>query len=101
MKEVSDRFGTYKTCECNVTFHADRKEGLIDRIYRQHDIPDFGLKIVSESYEDGCKVHFEDGWILIRFSGTEPLLRIFCEFPENRFSVAEGLCQKVCDYYEI
>lgn len=101
MKEVSDRFGSYKTCECNVIFHADRKEGLVERIYSQHDIPDFGLKIISESYEDGCKVQFEDGWILIRFSGTEPLLRIFCEFPEDRFSEAEHLCQIVRDYYEI
>ncbi|MDO5444227.1 MAG: phosphoglucomutase/phosphomannomutase family protein [Eubacteriales bacterium] len=101
MKEVSDRFGSYKTCECNVTFHEDRKQGLINRIYAQHDIPDFGLKIISESYEDGCKVQFEDGWILIRFSGTEPLLRIFCEFPEDQYSEAERLCQAVRDYYEI
>lgn len=101
MKEVNDRFGTYKTCECNVIFHEDRKKYLIDRIYSRHDIPDFGLKITSESYEDGCKVQFEDGWILIRFSGTEPLLRIFCEFPEDKYSEAERLCQAVRNYYKI
>ena len=101
MKEVAEKFGTYRTCECNVTFRADRKDNLIDRIYHQHDIPDFGQEIVSESYEDGCKVKFKDGWILIRFSGTEPLLRIFCEFPEDRYEEAQRLCQVVRDYYEI
>ena len=28
---------------------------------------------------DGLKVHFSDGWILLRPSGTEPLIRIFAE----------------------
>lgn len=101
IREVNDRFGSYRTCETNVTFREDRKEGLIDRIYHQHDIPDFGHEIVSESYADGCKVTFENGWILIRFSGTEPLLRIFCEFPENMYDEAQRLCCVVRDYYEI
>ena len=101
MKEVTDRFGSYRTCECNVTFRADRKEGLIDRIYRQHEIPDFGKTVVSESYEDGCKIRFEDGWILIRFSGTEPLLRIFCELPEEQYPEAWKLCEIVKQYYEL
>ncbi|MBQ4603442.1 MAG: phosphoglucomutase/phosphomannomutase family protein, partial [Clostridia bacterium] len=31
-------------------------------------------------YEDGCKVYFENGdFVICRFSGTEPLLRIFAE----------------------
>ena len=29
---------------------------------------------------DGYKYHFEEGeWVLIRPSGTEPVLRIYCE----------------------
>ena len=32
------------------------------------------------SYEDGCKVYFDDNsFVICRFSGTEPLLRIFAE----------------------
>ena len=99
MKEINDRFGSYRTCETNVTFRADRKEELVERIYHAHDLPDFGLEIKDESFEDGCKLFFEDGWILIRFSGTEPLLRIFCEFPESRYYEAQRLCRVVTDYY--
>ena len=28
---------------------------------------------------DGCKVYLEDGWVIVRFSGTEPRVRIFAE----------------------
>ncbi|TLZ69527.1 MAG: phosphoglucosamine mutase, partial [Methanobacteriota archaeon] len=28
---------------------------------------------------DGVKVHFDDGWVLVRPSGTEPIFRIFAE----------------------
>ena len=34
------------------------------------------------SYDDGCKICFTDGsWVICRFSGTEPLLRIAAEAP--------------------
>ena len=101
MKEVSDRFGAYKTFECNVSFRASLKDELVERIYTKHDIPDFGLPVVSESYSDGCKLTFDDGWILIRFSGTEPLLRIFCEMPADRYDEAGRLCDRVREYYGI
>ena len=43
-------------------------------------LPDFGYKIERVNYEDGCKVYFADGgFVICRFSGTEPLLRIFAE----------------------
>ena len=31
------------------------------------------------SYADGCKVYFENSWIIVRFSGTEPRVRVFAE----------------------
>lgn len=40
-----------------------------------------GMKISSKDYKDGVKLYLEDGktWILVRPSGTEPLLRIYVE----------------------
>ena len=45
---------------------------------------------------DGCKVLFENGWIIARFSGTEPRLRIFCEMPTRE--EAERLTGVMADF---
>jgi len=39
-----------------------------------------GFKVVRLDTTDGYKFHLEDGgWMLIRFSGTEPIMRVYCE----------------------
>ena len=39
-----------------------------------------GLKVVSLKTEDGFKYSLEDGgFLLIRFSGTEPIMRVYTE----------------------
>jgi alpha-D-glucose phosphate-specific phosphoglucomutase len=39
-----------------------------------------GLRVVRKNTTDGYKFILEDGgWLLIRMSGTEPLMRVYCE----------------------
>ncbi len=39
-----------------------------------------GVKVMSLDTTDGFKFNLEDGgWLLIRFSGTEPIMRVYCE----------------------
>ena len=41
-----------------------------------------GRKVIETKAPDGFKFRLADGsWLLIRFSGTEPLLRLYCEAP--------------------
>lgn len=41
-----------------------------------------GQKIIEQQSIDGYKFRLENqSWLLIRFSGTEPLLRLYCEAP--------------------
>ena len=43
-----------------------------------------GKPVVRISHEDGTKFYLEhDNWLLLRFSGTEPLLRIFAEADDD------------------
>ncbi len=39
-----------------------------------------GMKVTGFNQTDGFKYSLEDGgWLLIRFSGTEPIIRVYCE----------------------
>jgi len=39
-----------------------------------------GLKVLDILTTDGYKFELEDGgWLLVRFSGTEPIVRVYCE----------------------
>jgi phosphomannomutase len=57
---------------------------VVERL-RAH-VPDRfgGLPVRSVETLDGVKLRFDDGWILFRASGTEPILRIYCERETER-----------------
>ena len=58
-------------------------------------LPELPEEIDHISYLDGSKVYFRNGgWVIARFSGTEPLLRIFCEMPEA------SQAAEICGIYE-
>lgn len=39
-----------------------------------------GLRVTGIVTQDGYKFNLEDGgWLLVRFSGTEPIVRVYCE----------------------
>ena len=78
--EISQKFGTYIMKESNVAFSAPQREQLMRTIFTDCALPEFSQKPVRVSYLDGCKVYFaDDSFVVCRFSGTEPLLRIFAE----------------------
>lgn len=85
--EIDQQFGKTYITERNFTYSPERKEELLDILFTQKKLPDFGREIERVSYDDGCKVYFKDDeWIIARFSGTEPLIRVFCETNDS----AEG-----------
>ena len=60
-------------------FSGDR-QSKIDLITNSKPTNIAGLKVSEFSDTDGFKFSFEDGgWLLIRFSGTEALIRVYCE----------------------
>jgi len=65
----------------DVTFPADKRAAIIERL--RNSLPEDigGVKVSRlDTYDDGYRFHLSDGaWLLIRFSGTEPLLRIYAE----------------------
>ena len=80
IKKITEPFGRYVMKEANISFHASDRTKLSKRILEDHALPDFGIEPSQISYLDGCKVYFpDDSFVVCRFSGTEPLLRIFAE----------------------
>ncbi|OQY32097.1 MAG: hypothetical protein B6243_07690 [Anaerolineaceae bacterium 4572_5.2] len=60
-------------------FEGDKSE-KIDRILAANPETLGGLKVTKLVTVDGFQFHLEDGgWLLIRFSGTEPIIRVYCE----------------------
>ena len=56
--------------------HATRKKIIMDNNPKTLG----GLKVTELVTVDGFQFRLEDGgWMLIRFSGTEPILRVYCE----------------------
>ncbi len=80
MNDLEARYGHFELVEDNITFTYDQKDAVNKLIFEEKKLPDFGKPISRVGYEDGCKVYFDDNsFVICRFSGTEPLLRIFAE----------------------
>jgi phosphomannomutase len=64
----------------DITLQAEQRDAAIARLKEATPATAGGLKIVSQDTVDGFRYVMEDGgWLLIRFSGTEPLARIYTE----------------------
>ena len=63
-------------------FHIsqDQHQILMDKLNKGSIESIAGIKVAKLNKTDGYKYFLEDGsWLLLRFSGTEPLIRIYSE----------------------
>ena len=81
LRELGDAYGACSMAEHDWALTPESRERIHQRIMVDKQLPDFGLEVERISYLDGCKVYFSKGWIITRFSGTEPRVRIFAEAP--------------------
>lgn len=80
LEQFYEKYGYHTMVEENLKFAPEMKAEISDIVLTQKKLPPFSDKITRVNYEDGCKVYFEDSsFVICRFSGTEPLLRIFAE----------------------
>ena len=80
MSDLESQFGKFFMVEDNLRFEPERKVEINQILMIDKKLPKFDREVVRVNYEDGCKVYFgDDSFVICRFSGTEPLLRIFAE----------------------
>ncbi|SNZ03106.1 Phosphomannomutase [Persephonella hydrogeniphila] len=84
VEDLFREFGTayYKRLDLKVEGNQGRV--LVEKL-KKEPLKELGNKKVKETdLTDGVKFIFEnDGWVLFRASGTEPVLRIYVEMPEK------------------
>lgn len=98
-REITESFGSLYMAERDYRFAAERKTEIVGMLQEGKPLPEFPVPVEKVSYMDGCKISFDGGWLLARFSGTEPLLRIFCEMPDEH--LAAQLCQIMKNFLNV
>lgn len=95
MDEIRKECGSIYMEERDYKFTNEKKAAMQKVLMEEKQIPELPEEIDHISYLDGSKVYFKNGgWIIARFSGTEPLLRIFCEMPDIESA------KEICMIYE-
>ncbi|MBP3277865.1 MAG: phosphoglucomutase/phosphomannomutase family protein [Butyrivibrio sp.] len=95
--DIRSGFGHFYMVEKNFSFKASKKSEYQKILMEDRLLPKFPVETLKTSYMDGCKVYFKNGgWVCARFSGTEPLLRIFCEMDD--MDLAEDICRIFRDF---
>jgi phosphomannomutase len=79
VQELYDEYGFFCYNRHDLHVSEAKKQAIIDRASAGDLETIAGYKVLKFSNLDGYKYHFEGGWMLIRPSGTEPVLRLYCE----------------------
>ncbi len=79
-REITERYGELYYEETSISMTDRKKQALQEQIFTWKRLPDFREPVEKVDRSDGCKVYFTDGsWVICRFSGTEPVLRMAAE----------------------
>ena len=82
IREMWDEFGEFHYDRRDLHIPIEAGQGVVDRLKTDPPPAFAGRRIQGIGTLDGVKVFLEnDSWILFRQSGTEPLLRVYCEAP--------------------
>lgn len=97
IEEVYEIVGPFKYDRSDLHLDNAKKEAVMARAASNGFSSFGGKEVVKDETTDGFKYHFADGgWLMIRASGTEPVLRIYAE-AESREAVKEFLEKSVAE----
>jgi phosphomannomutase len=88
-QKIQDLYGKCEMLEREYRFSPEEKIRVQRQLLVDRKVPTFTKEVQKISYMDGCKVYFtDDSWVSVRFSGTEDLMRIFCETPDEEEAIS-------------
>ena len=75
-----DRVGEWYYDRRDVPFDDGKRGEFQEALARSGEVSEIGgMRVVSTDATDGRRFRFEKGWVMVRLSGTEPLVRIYAE----------------------
>ncbi|PKB79314.1 MAG: phosphomannomutase [SAR202 cluster bacterium Io17-Chloro-G9] len=99
VQRLFDRVGSHYYHRRDVTFDPGEKS-RIEELLRSPELTELAGMPVRRSDEiDGRRFVFDDAWLISRFSGTEPLLRIYAEAGEPK--IVEALLDAAANYLKV
>ncbi len=82
VQELFDEFGEHAYYRNDLHTDDQKKNAMIEYCESKKLTEIAGIKVVDWQFTDGIKQVMENGsWLLVRPSGTEPVLRIYAEAP--------------------
>ena len=80
LETLADKVGPHFYDRWDLEFEPDQRQSILARMRTAAPATLAGRRVEMIDTQDGFRFVLEDGyWTLIRFSGTEPLLRIYAE----------------------
>ena len=93
LKYLYSKVGEWHYSRRDVPFTAAKRTGLQQKLDDSSAVKEIaGMKVTSTDTTEGRRFRFDKGWLIVRFSGTEPLVRVYAEAdtPERVESLMDG-----------
>lgn len=79
VRYLHDKVGPHSYQRRDVQLSAKTRERIVSTIYTLNPNNIGENQVINDDHMDGRRFRFKKGWVVIRFSGTEPLLRLYAE----------------------
>lgn len=79
VRELADEFGPHYQSRSDLHTTEERKRAVLEELETTGLQEIDGRPVVKTETLDGYKYRLEDGWLMFRPSGTEPVLRVYSE----------------------
>lgn len=92
LSDLDSEFGRFHYSRSDVRIPAETTARFLAHVAVSPPRRIAGHKVTSAKQRDGLKLFFGDsGWLLLRRSGTEPMIRLYCEHRD------ESACREILD----
>ncbi|MDD5437252.1 MAG: phosphoglucomutase/phosphomannomutase family protein [Candidatus Omnitrophica bacterium] len=85
LKSIDKEYGTYEYRRLDLKYPDDKKAKLMELLKENPLKEVLDKKVIAVNTKDGYKFICEDySWLMLRLSGTEPILRVYAEAPSEK-----------------